>query len=210
MYNFNKFNKTVDRLSCVNRFSSNKLSKDENVLEHTGKVALLCYHIGMSLSHEEFDIDIERLLSKALLHDIEESVTGDIIRTTKYATPEIVRAFKDGEVAIAERLLNDQFHDEQAFEMWKVSKSGATGDIVAFVDVLCAMYKMDDEINVRGNKSVANTISDTSVDTLRIKFKAMESHFPESDTMKELYEESLLLCQSLGLLGSNSRFGETL
>lgn len=206
MKKFNSFNKTIERLSCVRRFSSHLLAKDENVLEHTGKVALLCLHIGSELAYEGFVIHNSELLSKALLHDIEESVTGDIIHPVKYASPGVTKVFKEVEYDIAESIFEESFESTLPFALWEDAKDGAEGSIVAFVDVLCALYKMEDEIINRGNASMKNAVSQTSIETLKEKFHNMRQYFPESKTMEHLEVESIAVAETIGLLTKTPRW----
>ena len=67
----------VTTLSGIRRFSLIKLVHQENVLEHTGMVAIFAYLIGARINARmEGMIDMERLLRKAIVHDFDECVTG--------------------------------------------------------------------------------------------------------------------------------------
>jgi len=191
---FRKFNHIVDKLSCVSRFSSVHLSKGENALEHTGKVALLCLKIAKDLELEGFKLDKGLLFEKALLHDIEESETGDIISPIKYSTVDIKKAFKIIEGKIAKSIFNRILLNTNAYEIWLESKEGIEGSIVAFIDKISALYKIDYEVRCRGNLSMIDAISKTTIDSARDSFTRMRRRFPESESMNQISIEVDSLC----------------
>lgn len=71
------------RLSCILRFNNTPRIASENVAEHSYYVAFLSMLIGDYLESKGSNIDRLRLLQMALLHDIEEAVSGDILAPIK-------------------------------------------------------------------------------------------------------------------------------
>ena len=128
-----------------------RLSRPESVLEHTGMVVLLCYLIRNQIFRElQIDIPIGRLLAKATVHDIDELVTGDLPRPTKYSSPEVRAALTKLErsgVAKVAALINDQSIEEHHLR----AKDGDDGLIVSIADLLCACYKIWDEVIMQNN-----------------------------------------------------------
>lgn len=80
---------SVRRGSSVWRYSSIPVSQYENIIEHTGYVAIFAAMIGRKLGVGN-DV-LGAVAMKALVHDLDECVTGDVVRTFKYSSPE----FKD-------------------------------------------------------------------------------------------------------------------
>ena len=68
-------------MSAIQRYSQLHLLKSESVMEHTGFVCLftytLCEEIN-SVSSPNDKLDVGMALQKAIVHDIDEVITGDI------------------------------------------------------------------------------------------------------------------------------------
>lgn len=80
----------VRRLSYVDRYTSIPVSFKENVAEHSYWVALYA-----ALIHQEVSADTTLyapIVTYALVHDIVECVSGDLVRTFKYSTEELKQA----------------------------------------------------------------------------------------------------------------------
>lgn len=74
------------RLSCIVRFGNTPRIVSENVAEHSYYVTFLAMVLGDYLVEREVKIDRLRLLRMALLHDVEETYSGDIIAPMKQGT----------------------------------------------------------------------------------------------------------------------------
>ena len=68
------------RISRVVRFSTRPRTVDEYVSTHSYYVALYGLIISKLLIKKGVKVDIEKVMTRALLHDLDESVSGDIIR----------------------------------------------------------------------------------------------------------------------------------
>lgn len=157
---------TIKKLSTVSRFSQTELAKKENVLEHTGMVALISLHIVEQINSENgFRVDREKVLLKAILHDIEESVIGDVSNPSKYYSDGLRGAFYDLEVNVAGVLFNES-KLPQLLLTWTDAKNGLEGQIVAFADTLSAIIKFHDEIVLRGNRTMIPLLSPTAFETM--------------------------------------------
>jgi len=77
------------QMSSVIRYSSLPHGRGENVAEHSFYVAFYALIIAKDLEQDGQKIDYEKLLVSALLHDLDEAITGDIIRTVKYSSKEL-------------------------------------------------------------------------------------------------------------------------
>src|SRR5215813_953304 len=83
-------------LSSVNRYSMVHLGNPESVLEHIGMVAMLSSFLAREINcRDHFCVEIQTVMGKALVHDIDELIVGDVPRPTKYASKQIRAMFKD-------------------------------------------------------------------------------------------------------------------
>lgn len=143
----------VSTLSGVQRFSLLKLVHKENVLEHTGMVAIFALTITKQVNKnlpEEKQISIASVLQKAIVHDWDEVVTGDVVRPTKYFSANMRQEFKclekDGIARIAEDLDTPWLPNMHAH-----SKDNLEGYIVAFADLMAAVHRVWEEVLVFHN-----------------------------------------------------------
>lgn len=153
-------------LSSIQRYSQTFLTKGENVLEHTGFVVMFCYFVGKYLISKGIEINMGLLLSKAFIHDIDEIITGDVPRPTKYFSTESISIFKKMEQIGTRLFLEDLVDDEEILESiysdWESSKSGVEGGIVKLADFASVIYKSWEEQAKLGNKSLSSHIIKTT------------------------------------------------
>ena len=139
--------KFINAMSNVRRWSHAYCHKEESVLEHTAVVSIIALAIGA-----EVGADSATLLEKALLHDMEEVVTGDIPAPTKYHSPEITKAIKAFESDAAHEVALSYF-GEWAFGTWASAKDiSLEGEIIRIADAAAVVYKIRQEIEL-GNTS---------------------------------------------------------
>jgi 5'-deoxynucleotidase YfbR-like HD superfamily hydrolase len=146
----------ISGLSGTYRFSNAKLVHRESVLEHLGGVTLTCFliisELNLILSNPDLGLDV---MSKAVVHDVEELLMGDIPRTTKYATAESREAFKAMEEnAVDEIMLSLELESGIMATFHAESKRGLSGLIVKIADTLAVVYKVHEEAIERGNKAM--------------------------------------------------------
>lgn len=138
-------------LASINRFSMVRLSRQESVLEHIGMVVLTCYLLRNQIAQDlGINLDMGQLLSKAVIHDLDELITGDIARPTKYSSLELRASLAKLEVSgvakIAE-VLNDSFLAEHH----RTAKDDADGLLVKVADLCAVVYKIWDEVIMQNN-----------------------------------------------------------
>lgn len=73
------------RLAQIKRYHATPLHQNETVAEHSFYVAIIARAICGLLEDKKIKVDKLEVLEKALIHDIEEMFTGDIIQPYKYA-----------------------------------------------------------------------------------------------------------------------------
>jgi 5'-deoxynucleotidase YfbR-like HD superfamily hydrolase len=93
----------IRRLSHTIRFSSIPVTYSESTAEHTFWVALYAVLIHNNLQQKPDGI-LPSLLIHALTHDAPECVTGDVVRTFKYSSPELKNQIDEAENRLVEDL----------------------------------------------------------------------------------------------------------
>lgn len=72
------------RLTCLIRFSNVPRLAAQSVAEHSYSTTFLAMIVADYLALKEVEIDKLRLLEMGLVHDVEEVVSGDILKTLKH------------------------------------------------------------------------------------------------------------------------------
>jgi len=126
---------SVKRIAYVNRYSSLPVVRHENVAEHTCFVALFCLLIGKDVVLRGFNVDFEKLLKSALLHDIDESLSGDFLRCVKYGVPGLKELLNQAGLGFM-RSIEQQLHVELISDWSEVKDGTLEGNILAIADLL--------------------------------------------------------------------------
>lgn len=139
------------RTNEVKRYSGTKLFEEESLSQHITDISMMSYMIAKKLNTYGENIDIGLLLEKCLIHDIDEIVTGDLPRNTKYANPNIKKEM-DALADLAIVKLTDSLHGmEDMYEVWSTAKQGKEGFIVKLADMLCVVRKALIEVELYNN-----------------------------------------------------------
>jgi putative hydrolase of HD superfamily len=143
-----------NRLSCIIRYNNTPKINGESVAEHSYYVALMSMLVADYLTDvHSMAIDKLKLMKMALLHDVEEIVSGDIIKVLKTA------GFKTELEKMNERsmqYLTGILESEQGqnyYELWHTTKSkeDLEARLVDFVDWLAVIVYSIKESHL-GNK----------------------------------------------------------
>jgi len=86
---FDNYLLTVRKLNNMERWSTEFMHQRTTVSEHSFFVAQIGQMLAIIEEQNGNTIDWRRLFYKLLNHDVVESVTGDIISTTKHLNPEV-------------------------------------------------------------------------------------------------------------------------
>jgi len=127
------------QMSSVIRYSIPH-GRGENVAEHSYYVIFYCLLIAKDMQRDGYKIDIEKLLISATIHDLDEAVTGDIIRPVKYSSPELKLKLNEVANAYARFTLRklESKDAEELYDYWEKSKDPTTleGQILQMCDML--------------------------------------------------------------------------
>lgn len=130
-------------------------AKPELLSEHLVEVQVVGYQIIKYMRHHGItsDIDERVYLEKSLLHDLDEVVTGDIPRNTKYHSKEVKKAL-DEVASDALDLIETHYEYLSGIKDFVLNtKKGKEGWILKVVDLLVVYRRSMIEIEVRGNLS---------------------------------------------------------
>lgn len=166
----------MSRMNEVSRYSSVYQETNESLAEHITDVSVMSYLIAKTIqSNFTDDIDLGKLLEKCLLHDIDEVITGDVPRNTKYATNS-VHDNLDRVASNAVDLIEKYVGIRGICEVWDFAKEDKEGAILKIVDMLCVVKKSITEIELRGNLSFLKVVTE------------LETHLTTMLSCDEVYE----------------------
>lgn len=135
---------TLRRMHYVQRYSSVPVLNPENVAEHSWQIAMISYMLSMDINHnwQPATVDIEEVLVKAIVHDVSEALSGDIIRSYKHSSPAMRAACQEADRLNMAKLM-DEVGREAGFQLtadWANAKDDSLeGEIVALADLLCVV-----------------------------------------------------------------------
>jgi 5'-deoxynucleotidase YfbR-like HD superfamily hydrolase len=144
-------------MSAVQRFSRIRMVHPENVLTHTGMVCLFAYSIGSLLrtkAHRELrPLDLGAIMARAVAHDIDETITGDIVRPTKYFSAIIRQELAGLEAKGVDNVANALDLPVLVTD-FETAKLGREGYVVKMADLLAALCTVFIEVMVCGNRAM--------------------------------------------------------
>jgi len=151
----------INRLRYIKRFGTAFVLHPESVAEHSYYVSLYALFIATWVrEQQDKEVDFEELLTRCLVHDLEETRTGDFPRPFKYRYKALRTAIEQCAKAEFKAVVSDILPVEQDTEnlvsCWEYSKDETTeGRIVAFADFLSVLSHLWQEIQ-NSNQSMAD------------------------------------------------------
>lgn len=168
----------VNQFGNIKRYSRDHLIKPENDLEHTGFMVIWALFVGRKLQQSGVGVNMEVLLTRATVHDLEESLTGDIARPTKHANARVSAAFKEVELASVAHL--ETFLGVDFAYDWESAKSNdLEGWIIKLGDMAAVVYKTMIEVSMYGNKGFMRVAEEVSVELLKLTSFLKQNGFQE-------------------------------
>lgn len=145
------------RMHHIGRYSSIPVINRENVAAHSWEVAFYSMLIAADLLENNYEVNYGSLLKKAISHDVSEVLSGDIIRSYKHGSPEMLKACHDADtlnmVSLTEEV--DGFAGIVLERAWLYAKNESIeGAIVRFADMLCVVSYCAEEMRM-GNTLIA-------------------------------------------------------
>lgn len=131
------------RLSNIIRYNNDPRIKGESVAEHSYFVTFYVMIFGDIVDN----IDMERAMKLALIHDIEESISGDLPHTVKVKYPELNLAFEKMNLEITKEIFKGM---DDYVELWKEVRECKTKEakLVLLADIVSAVLYSDNEVKM--------------------------------------------------------------
>ena len=200
------FIKSIFRMANVERFAGLSLASEYTIGEHSYRVATLAMAIcdQYNKDNPKKKINTEEVMRKALLHDMEEIVSGDIPSPFKAYGNLREELRKASEKTMKEEILPGSPDPEHYLKLWKEDKDGETGEVITVADKLEGLLVSFYEYK-RGNKfiepSLENHISwfvSSGKDLIKkysyaeTQFKEVSKYFKTKSDHKKNYENNLV------------------
>ena len=136
----------------VNRYSGIFQTDPERLSVHIVDVQMFSLMIARKLMSYGENIDIGKLLEKGLIHDVDETLTGDFTRLVKYSS----KTCHDALEAVAESVVNEMSQDMDGTtylaDVWSNAKDATPeGYIIKLSDMLSVIKKISKEVDMLGN-----------------------------------------------------------
>jgi len=158
---------------------------------------MCAFFIGMELKEEGEEIDMGLLMSKAVIHDIEEVIVGDISNPTKYYSHALTDQIAELSQKSADKLLIEFDSYIDLMDIWIDAKIGKEGYIVALSDKLAVVYKMQQEILGFGNASVRFNMEKLPEALEQLKNDLAVSEIENTLIIHHMINEAIALCNQI-------------
>ncbi|MDN4503371.1 5'-deoxynucleotidase [Alteromonadaceae bacterium BrNp21-10] len=188
------------RMKLINRWPLMRNISIENVQEHSLQVAMVAHALGL-IKNKYFNgqVNVYKVATIALFHDVSEVLTGDLPTPVKYFNPAIQQEYKKIEKIAEQKLIEmapDDFRDDYAELIDAELQNDDERFLVKAADVICAYLKTLEELSA-GNrefelakKRLNNIIQDYN--SPEVKY-FMEMYMPSfSLSLDEITQETLL------------------
>lgn len=143
------------QLVDVPRFSGKTLNCKYSVGEHSFRVTYLALAIvdQYNIENPNNTINVETVLRKSIIHDVEESITGDIPSPVKKINNLREELRAAGTILMKDKILHDCPNPKYYLKMWEQDKKGKTGEVIIVADKLEGMLASYYEVK-NGNRSL--------------------------------------------------------
>ncbi len=165
------------RLRYVDRFSTCRTVRAENVAEHSFYVCLYALFVARWVNSTDprslysvKKVDIGKILERSVMHDLDEAVTGDMPRSFKHSDERLLKVIEEHGALRLNDLLAEildwnriaEFHD-----MWSLAKDESNeGRILAFADFLSVLSYIYEESKTANRRLIEH------VDAMEKYFKS--------------------------------------
>jgi 5'-deoxynucleotidase len=144
--------KFINEYESIFRFSRSRLIWPETLLQHAGEVAIIGGYL-MDMTGAFTPEEYAEFMRRALTHDMEEIVTGDIARPTKYANEELKNKLKELERISAKQVVEHYELPKEWLHSWSHAKEGKIGWVLKIADCATVLMTCYREIGLVSNKS---------------------------------------------------------
>jgi 5'-deoxynucleotidase YfbR-like HD superfamily hydrolase len=178
------------RISRVVRFSTRPRLVDEYVATHSYYVALYGLIISKMLIAKGKKIDVESVMTRALVHDLDESVSGDIIRIFREKLSNELELLCEEVMKGILKHLPERLSDYLLYH-WNHKFEDDEGQVVKLCDNIAGWAYCEEQIQM-GNKIFipisADYLKRILVDLFNMGLEELYTEFKEYDREKISYD----------------------
>lgn len=166
----------MSRMKLVERWGLMRSVHRENLMEHSCEVAQLGQALAI-IGNEKFNksIDVDKVATLALYHDVAEVVSGDLPTPIKYYNDSIKTTYKNIENKIIDKMLEKvpEFSSKEYQLYLKPDTNTEEYKIMKIADILSSYVKCVEETS-SGNKEF-----EKAKETIFEKLKGYWNEYPE-------------------------------
>lgn len=145
-------NSPLMKTKGVIRYSGLIQAEEESLSDHILDVMNMSYLISRNLELLGTRIDLGLLLGRALVHDCDEVLIGDIPRLTKYSSVELHEKLDDLAEITAKKMSQEIDNTDYTYLLWSLSKNNdIEGTIIQIADMASVAHKVMNEIIYNSN-----------------------------------------------------------
>ena len=149
------------RLRYITRFSICPRTHDESVAEHSYYTAYIAMMLGLALQADGITVNMGLVLTRALMHDVDESYSGDFIRMFKHSSLSLKLAIDNANSGFVQKFCHDTGPGLPTLpEAWAFAKDATVeGAIVSLADFMSVVSYIIQEIKA-GNHNMFEHLDD--------------------------------------------------
>ncbi|NRB37842.1 MAG: 5'-deoxynucleotidase [Pseudomonadales bacterium] len=169
----------LGRLKWIKRWGLMRNVEEENVMEHSWQVATIAHTLAV-IHNQEFggNINVDRVATTALYHDVSEIITGDLPTPIKYHSEKIKTAYKAIEHEAEAELLALLPENLRASFSHLLLHDQVDSQVARFVkaaDLISAYQKCQTEMQA-GNQEFKTALADLEQRLRQLRMQEVE-HF---------------------------------
>ncbi len=196
----------------VFRFSRNRLVWGETLIHHIGMVVVIGLYMIDTINlqwrkHSPYEalrtdniLTTGNFLRKAVVHDMDEIATGDIIRPTKYANKELLGLIKELEAIKVKEVIEDYKLPKEWERDWVTAKSDEDGMVLKVADIISVLITCYREVCQFSNRQFKHKVAYDAIEYAR----ELWAHLIDllSQCEEDDYEEKFLYQKLIDFLSS--------
>ena len=186
----------ISEYESVNRFSRNHLVRPENLVHHVGVVSIICAFLLNKMS-EEYNEELFStqeccsLMMRTIVHDMDEIIIGDIIRPTKYASPEILDLLKKLEEESIGKVIERFDLPIRWEEDWRQAKKDKVGMLLKVADTIAVVMTCYREVTLYSNNQFVKVAEEAHAYIEELSYK-LSGLIPQTDDKSQKIYQFLL------------------
>lgn len=185
-------NSSLLRLSTADRYSGVYLSRKDTVSDHTTCVGLIGILLANDLNVLGVKIDLAQVALKALVHDIDESVTCDVPRNVKYFNDDIKTSL-DLISDLSVQHISKIHEFPSLYDLWTNSKDKSyEGFIIKISDMIHVLVKLREELVILNNMHMLKVLLEIGDHLHNISEFVQSDKYPFCDVSKKYFTDILV------------------